>query len=216
MADFLVNVLGFKFTDKWWSSGIDERRELIGKIRELSDSFAKDDDVRKSKLYSSLRYNVDIISWIISSTPNHLTELRASIERILGDRARLVYGFLSIYEPTNESRHSEEGTSSEYFIAYPMSKSNDWYQLPKEKRDSIMSEHIKVASTSKDNRGVKSYTTRSFGIDDNEFVVIYEVPSLIDWMHVTQTLREVEARKWVVEDRPILVGMSNGFDAFLK
>ncbi len=215
MAHF-VNVLGFKFTDKWWASDADERRNLINKLTEFSISFAKNKGVNKSRLYSSLRYNVDIISWLMSDNPDHITALRAELEHALGNRATLVYGFLSIYEPANESRHANESEASEYFIAYPISKSSDWYMLPKEKRDSVMAEHIRAATTSMDNKGVKSYTTRSFGIDDNEFLVLYEVPSLVDWMHVTQSLREVEARKWVIEDKPILVGRVNGFDAFLK
>jgi chlorite dismutase len=88
-----------------------------------------------------------------------------------------------------------------------MSKSNDWYLLPYEKRKEVMDEHIKVAMTDENNKDILSYTTYSFGIGDQEFVVLYETDDLYSWMKVTQRLREVEARKWITKETPIFTGI---------
>ena len=61
--------------------------------------------------------------------------------------------------------------------------------------------------TDPNNKDILSYTTYSFGIGDQEFVVIYETDSLYSWMKVTEKLREVEARKWIIKETPILTGI---------
>ncbi|MGI0100432.1 MAG: chlorite dismutase family protein [Candidatus Micrarchaeaceae archaeon] len=215
MGSYIVNVLGFKFTDKWWSSSSNERRALMKRACDAVERLGKNKDVEKAALYSSLRYDTDIISWVMTENPDDITLFRATMEKIFGDKSMLRYGFLSVYEPRNIGYTRSRKVSLPYFVAYPMSKSPDWYLLSEKEKSGIMSEHIRVATTHKDNRGIKSYTTQSFGIDDNEFLVLYEVPSIEGWMHVTQDLRGVQARKWITNDRPILVGRLGGFGPFL-
>ncbi len=93
-----------------------------------------------------------------------------------------------------------------YFVAYPMKKSVDWYLLPFDEREKIMMEHINIAKNHPKNNGIRSYTTYSFGIGDYEFVVIYEIPNLSDWVEVVEKLREAKARKWITKEEPLLVG----------
>jgi len=78
--------------------------------------------------------------------------------------------------------------------------------LPFNEREDIMREHIKVAREHPKNKGIKSYTTYSFGVEDYEFVVIYEIPSLPEWVEVVEKLREVRARKWITREEPIITG----------
>ncbi len=95
----------------------------------------------------------------------------------------------------------------EYFVAYPMSKSPEWYLLDYDERKEIMMDHIRSAMSNPEQEGIRSYTTYSFGIGDQEFVVLYEVPDLAKWSHVTEKLREAKARKWISKETPILIGM---------
>ena len=46
-----------------------------------------------------------------------------------------------------------------------------------------------------------------FGIADYEFVVIYEIPNIFEWVAVTEELRSAEARKWITNEAPILTGI---------
>ncbi len=70
-----------------------------------------------------------------------------------------------------------------------------------------MAEHVKIAVESKYNKGIVSYTTKAFGIADYEFVVIYEIPDIYDWVAVTEELRAAKARKWVTKETPIYAGI---------
>ncbi|MEM3794787.1 MAG: chlorite dismutase family protein, partial [Thermoprotei archaeon] len=73
-----------------------------------------------------------------------------------------------------------------------------------------------IARTHPESKGIKSYTTYSYGLGDHEFVVMYEVDSLAAWSHVTAKLREAKARKWIVNEEPILVGVHANDFSFLE
>ncbi|WP_162509407.1 chlorite dismutase family protein [Thermogymnomonas acidicola] len=87
-----------------------------------------------------------------------------------------------------------------------MSKTPDWYLIGFEERKEILQEHIRMAVQHPENKDIRSYTTYSFGIGDQEFVVMYETDSLLNWSHVTEKLREARARKWIVKETPIFLG----------
>jgi chlorite dismutase len=88
-----------------------------------------------------------------------------------------------------------------------MIKDPTWYLEPSEDRKRIMSEHISMAVNDPENSDIRSYTTYSYGIGDQEFIVMYETDSLTDWSHVTQRLREAKQRKWITKEYPIFVGI---------
>ncbi len=121
----------------------------------------------------------------------------------------------SLYENspyTKENKSLEDTLKAEpkkYFVAYPMSKDREWYLINYEERKKILSGHIGTARSDKESTGILSYTTYSFGLGDQEFVVLYEVDDLGSWSHVTQKLREVMARKWIINESPIFIGIYN-------
>ena len=187
---------------------------------ELKDiiSMEKERIVNESKLihlnlYESLRGDCDIIGWASADDPSSILSLLKNLKKLISGKGEIVHSFHSIYQRSpylkNSLKIEEQITNSrkKYIIAYPMSKSNDWYVLPYEERKRIMDEHIRTAMTDPNNKDILSYTTYSFGIGDQEFVVIYETDSLYSWMKVTEKLREVEARKWIIKETPILTGI---------
>ncbi len=187
------------------------------KIREKLMFTKKDlvyrSNVKHLNLYNSLRGDCDIIGWASADDPSNIGNLMDEIKSNFLDKAEFVHSYLSIYQRSPYLKNSMKiedqilKSKKKYLVAYPMSKSNDWYLLPYEERKRIMDEHIRTAMTDPNNRDILSYTTYSFGIGDQEFVVIYETDSLYSWMKVTEKLREVEARKWIVKETPILTGI---------
>lgn len=174
---------------------------------------SKISELKHFSLYRSLRGDCDIIGWASSDTPEALQQMLESVKMITGNRGSIVHSFLSIYQRSPYLKNSLNiekqinESNRKYLIAYPMSKSNDWYLLPYENKKRIMDEHIKTAMTDPNNKDILSYTTYCFGLGDQEFVVIYETDDLYSWMKVTEKLREVEARKWIIKESPILVGI---------
>ncbi|MCL4314250.1 MAG: chlorite dismutase family protein [Candidatus Thermoplasmatota archaeon] len=183
--------------------------EIVRSLIELTDSHTG--EVVSAKLFTSLRFDCDYVLWVTARNVNIIPAIRSALEAS-GYLRSFPYYFLSLYE---DSPYTKEGITLEdtlrkgslnYLVAYPMSKSNDWYLLPFDERKRIMAQHIGMAVSHRENRNIRSYTTYSFGISDQEFVVIYEVDSLVAWSHVTSKLREAEARKWITKETPILVG----------
>ena len=164
-------------------------------------------------LYESLRGDCDIIGWASADDPSNILSLLKELKKVIEGKGEIIHSFHSIYQRSpylKNSMNIEEqilNSRKKYMIAYPMSKSNDWYLLPYDERKRIMDEHIRAAMTDPNNKDILSYTTYSFGIGDQEFVVIYETDSLYSWMKVTEKLREVEARKWIIKETPILTGI---------
>ena len=165
-------------------------------------------------VFKSLRADCDYIIWCTSDDPENLLPLKDQIKLFtIKHSMNFMKSYLSIYERSPYLKNSLNiedqirNSTRKYLIVYPMSKSNDWYLLPYEKRKEVMDEHIKVAMTDENNKDILSYTTYSFGIGDQEFVVLYETDDLYSWMKVTQRLREVEARKWITKETPIFTGI---------
>lgn len=204
-------VLSYRFSPGYWELDVQKRREIFTEIDSiLGDSNA---GLIHSKSYKGIRHDCDIIFWLSSYKPEALSYVRYRINDAFGQYASSNYGMISLYEHSpylkkgGELEDTLKQEPLQYFVAYPMSKLSEWYMMDYEERKEILAEHIGVAAGSPESRGIRSYTTYSHGLDDQEFVVLYEVKSLSDWSHVTAKLREVRARKWIVKETPILTGV---------
>ncbi len=201
MESMISAVLAYSFRPGWWRLGIGDRAAALA---EVSDALAaaKRRGMTKAEMYESLRHDCNVIFWLMAGDADDVIAARSRIEESMGAYARARHGFLSVYE----SKTAERGAARKYFVAYLISKSPDWHLLSKERRAGIMAEHIAMAKGDPDNKGIESYTTASFGISDSEFVVLYELDSLPEWVRVTQRLRRAKARAWITKEAPILVG----------
>ena len=192
----------------------ESRQEIIKKsLEENKEKIISNSGLKHLNLYESLRGDCDIIGWVSADDPSNILSFLKELKSTINGKGEIVHSFHSIYQRSPYLKNSlkiEEqiqNSRKKYIIAYPMSKSNDWYLLPYEDRKRIMDDHIRTAMTDPNNKDILSYTTYSFGIGDQEFVVIYETDSLYSWMKVTEKLREVEARKWIIKETPILTGI---------
>ncbi len=183
-------------------------------IEKSRQELIKNITLENLNIYKSINANSDYIIWASSKDPANFVLLKQFLSNnISRSDANSMKSYFSIYERSPYLKNSLiiedqiRNSKRKYLIAYPMSKSIDWYLLPYEERKRIMDEHIRVAMTDENNKDILSYTTYSFGIGDQEFVVFYETDSLYSWMKITQRLREVEARKWITMETPIYVGI---------
>ena len=92
---------------------------------------------------------------------------------------------------------------AEYLVVYPFVKTRPWYALPLQERGAAMREHAEVGSRFVT---ITNHTTYSFGLDDQEFMTVFECDEPADFMFLMQTLRETEASKYTERDTPIFVG----------
>jgi len=209
-------VYSIKFDKDWWRLNHEARKSILSKSEEVANEFKK--DVIFIKKFSSLSQESNIIYWLSSFSTSPFLEFRSSILSAFEGYALESNLFLSVFKPSPYMKSNFDpktilgGEQLKYFVAYPMKKSPEWYLLPFEEREKIMKEHIDMAIKNPKNNGIKSYTTYSFGIGDYEFVVIYEIPDLFNWVDVVEKLREAKARKWIVKEEPLIVGETKAFD----
>ena len=158
------------------------------------------------------RGDVDYMLWSISPSLEMLDQLAAQTNRTeLGKYLTIPYSYLAMTRRSpyidDHDHPGQEGTGEvvrtvgrPYLFVYPFVKTHDWYQLSKERRQEMMSEHFRVGHKFP---SVKISTSYSFGLDDQEFMLGFETQSPSDFLDLVMALRESKARPYTLRDTPI-------------
>ncbi len=120
-----------------------------------------------------------------------------------------LWGFTRPSQYSKATRSSQEidpfaTTRATYLVAYPFSKTTDWYLKSRESRQSMMNEHIRIG---KQYTEIKQLLLYSTGIQDQEFVVIYETDDLPQFSQLVTELRSTEARAYTLKDTPVFTAI---------
>jgi chlorite dismutase len=86
-----------------------------------------------------------------------------------------------------------------YFVLYPFTKTSEWHALDFEARRTIMGEHIKVGVG---HPAIRQCLLYSYGVDDNEFLVSYEMKTLEEFQDLVIQMRRTAGRKYTLVDTP--------------
>ena len=122
--------------------------------------------------------------------------------------ADIPYSFLAMTKPSeysDESRLEVRPAHGKYLFVYPFVKTRDWYRLPGEERQRIMTEHIRVG---REYPNIDLNTSYSFGLDDQEFVVAFETDDPADFLDLVQRLRTTESSSFTLRDTPVFTCIS--------
>ncbi|HSJ15158.1 MAG TPA: chlorite dismutase family protein [Longimicrobiales bacterium] len=87
-----------------------------------------------------------------------------------------------------------------YLVMYPFTKTAEWYLTERETRQTMMNEHIGIG---KQYREVTQLLVYSVGLQDQEFVVVYETPDLPQFSQLVADLRQTRARAFTKSDAPL-------------
>lgn len=91
-----------------------------------------------------------------------------------------------------------------YLILYPFVKTTDWYLMSREARQGMMNEHIKIG---KQYPEITQLLLYSFGLQDQEFIVVYETDNLGLFSDLVYDLRDSEARRYTQRDTPLFTAV---------
>ncbi|HVH30808.1 MAG TPA: chlorite dismutase family protein [bacterium] len=114
--------------------------------------------------------------------------------------------------PTGQEQGLRTGDRAGYLVVYPFTKTHEWYQLSRETRQGMMSEHIRIGH---DYPQVRQLLAHSTGLDDQEFIVAYETDDLTVFQDLVVALRETEARRFTLRDSPTLTAISRPLEDVL-
>jgi len=91
-------------------------------------------------------------------------------------------------------------TRKPYLVVYPFVKTTDWYLKSRDARQGMMNEHIRIG---KQYENISQLLLYSFGVQDQEFVVVYETDDLPRFSDLVNELRSTEGRRYTERDAPL-------------
>jgi len=185
-----------------------ERQAGKDAFAEVIDEFADRFDALRCYTTTGVRPETDFFFWKITQRYEDLGELGAALNGTpLAGWLETPYSYLattkaSQYTSARKARKIVP-KGSPYLVVYPFVKVRPWYALPEADRQRAMEEHMRVGH---EFESIHNHTTYSFGIDDQEFMTVFECDEPADFMHLMLTLRESEASRYTERDTPIFVG----------
>lgn len=223
MAERQLNHFGvFTFTDAYWALEPSRRRSVL-------DEWVQNMSRLSERMYTytlfPARAEADIMLWSAciaerNEVPNEFF-LRYA-QSVAGWRAFLkpvntLWGFTrpSVYAPgmSEQELNPFDDMRKPYLIAYPFAKTAEWYLMSKDARQGMMNEHIKVGRQYPEITQLLLYST---GLQDHEFVVVYETDDLPQFSDLVMVLRSTEARRYTLRDTPIYTALYQPIEQFLE
>jgi chlorite dismutase len=181
-----------------------ERAQDKREFAAACNDFAEDRYLRTYSLVGT-RGDCDLMVRAASPNLDAIHELHVVLNQSgLMRYAEIPHSYLAV---TKESIYSDEPqplaprtTDHKYLIVYPMWKKREWYGLSGDERMAIMRDHIAVA---RQYTGISTNTAYSFGLDDQEFVVAFDVDDPMEFMDLVQELRATESSAYTESETPI-------------
>ena len=209
----------FSFKDAYWSLSADERADFHKNwLAALRASAQKVD------LYQGTEHDVDLIVWsAITVKDNHDAAIFfEKFAKALTPYRHLLEQKDSLWGFTRPSQYSKARSKQEidpfsderkpYLIIYPFSKTTEWYLMSREARQGMMNEHIRIGKQYED---ISQLLLYSFGLQNQEFVVVYETDDLTRFSDRVNEMRDTEARRYTLRDTPLHTAIYHPAEATL-
>jgi chlorite dismutase len=197
----------FAFKDAYWSLNTVERAEFHKSW--LSALCA---GAQKVDIFQSTEHDLDMVIWsaLTVTDPQDAAVFFANFAKALSPYRHLIEQKDSLWGFTRPSQYSKARSRQEidpfsdehkpYLIIYPFSKTTEWYLMSREARQGMMNEHIRLGKQYED---ISQLLLYSFGLQNQEFVVVYETDDLTRFSDLVNELRNTEARRYTLRDTPL-------------
>lgn len=197
----------FSFKDAYWSLSADERADFHKNwLTALRVSAQKVD------LFQGTEHDVDLIIWSALTVKDNQDAaiFFGKFAKALAPYRHLIEQKDSLWGFTRPSQYSKARSKQEidpfsdehkpYLIIYPFSKTTEWYLMSRDARQGMMNEHIRIGKQYED---ISQLLLYSFGLQNQEFVVVYETDDLTRFSDLVNELRNTEARRYTLRDTPL-------------
>jgi chlorite dismutase len=203
----------FKFKDAHFSLSSKERRESHATWLAGLQEAARHIDVYQ--IYPA-HTQADILVWstLESEDPTIATAFFERFARATNPHRHLMEPVHTLWGFTKPSQYTKSRSTQEidpfaaerkpYLVIYPFVKTIDWYMMSREGRQGMMNEHIKIG---KQYPEITQLLLYSFGLQDQEFIVVYETDDLGHFSDLVYELRDTEARRYTQRDTPLFTAI---------
>jgi chlorite dismutase len=198
----------FRVDPAWRRLPADERQAGKDAFAEVIEEFADRFETLRCYTTTGVRPEADFFFWKITDRYDDLGELGAALNGTpLAGWLETPYSYLATTKASQYTKAKRPRKivpkGSPYLVVYPFVKVRPWYMLPEADRQRAMDEHMRIGH---EFETIYNHTTYSFGIDDQEFMTVFECDEPADFMHLMLALRESEASRYTERDTPIFVG----------
>ena len=198
-----------RFTSAYWQLDAAARRQ---QRRALWDGLAGAADALHLYQVFPLHDSADLLLWtaLRSAQPDRVHAYFRDFAGVLAPLRPLLevkqplWGFTrpSTYTRSRSAQEIDPFTTDRgpYLVIYPFVKTSSWYALSRDTRQGMMNGHIRVGKEYPDITQLLLY---SVGVQDQEFVVVYETDDLTRFSDLVNQLRSTEARAYTERDTPL-------------
>ena len=172
---------------------------------------------------SGLKARTDMLLW---RTGPELDEIAAATSGLLKTRLgaylTIPYSYIGLIRPSTYVRRQQpqeqaalQKDRGRYLVIYPFTKTHEWYQLGPASRQGMMNEHIKIGH---EYPSIRQVLVHSTGLDDQEFVVAYEMENadeLLAFQTLVMDLRATDGRPYTLRDTPVFTGVHRPLEEVL-
>ena len=202
-----------RLTAAWWRL---ERADRCRRLRALQEALAGVADVLHLYQMFPLHDTGDLLAWtaLRSAEPERVHAYFGGYARALAPLRPLLevrqplWGFTrpSTYTKTRSTQEIDPFTAERkrHLVVYPFVKTSAWYGLSRDVRQGMMNGHIRVGKGYPD---VTQLLLYSVGVQDQEFVVVYETDDLTRFSDLVNQLRGTEARAYTERDTPLTTAL---------
>lgn len=210
----IVDYCTFSFRESFWSLPAAERAVIVTDACKALQACGQ--SVFFYQVFPA-RAEYDFLAWITADcttleAPDAFLRRLATALTPFRQHVNLPYSLCGITKPSLYIRQRENPQEIDpygkerdpYFVIYPFSKTAAWYLKSREERQQMMNAHIQLGRSFPE---IKQLLLYSFGIQDQEFIVAYEMKDLPMFSDLVQQLRSTEARAYTLLDTPIITGL---------
>ena len=206
---FLCHYTMLSYSDAYWSAPSDDRQNFHASFLEGLRGAAPRFDLYQ---VFPARTEADLLLWCNQpvSEPGDTSRFFECLGKVINAHRPFLRPTLTLWGYTGASNYAR-GKSAQaidpmaperkkYLVVYPFAKTVDWYRMSRDTRQGMMNEHIRIGHQYEQITQLLLYST---GLQDQEFVVVYETDDLPQFSDLVVELRGSEARRFTERDTPI-------------
>jgi chlorite dismutase len=210
----LNHYMSLRFTPAFWDLPSERQAEFFPAFaRDLGQAAACVNFYQTAAILS----DADFLVWSAAPLdgPGDEAGIFSGLGRALSARRKLVEPGAVLWGYTRPSVYSHNAPSPQeidpfaaqrqtYLVLYPFVKTIQWYLLGKDTRQGMMNEHIRIGRQYPE---IKQLLLYSFGVQDQEFIVVYETEALYRFSELVNELRGSDVREYTERDTPVFTGI---------
>jgi chlorite dismutase len=201
------------FSEAYWSADLEARKNMHADfLRDIRSAAPRFD---LYQVFPTLA-NADLLLWSTQplDQPGDPARFFECFGKALNAHRKWIQPGLTLWGLTGASSYARgksaqvidplDASRKQYLIIYPFVKTVDWYHTGRDARQGMMNEHIRVGHQYEQITQLLLYST---GLQDQEFVVVYEADDLAQFSDLVAELRGSDARRYTERDTPIITAV---------